>query len=626
MIHGQTRAFFISLLGVFALISASPVQAQHEVRTWPDPGYRRLGVYGGGPERYFDYQLTKLSLGAAFPNKKAYWAGLQSNEGRIASHRHNIYFVYCGERSESLETCKARIDAWLKPAAGVPTYPELIPAICLGEENVGRRNPVLDDLARYVRETYRVPVFQFYSMPLSPNPDLTADGWVFDAYGMQDVAFRKHLMKFVALGKPVVCIPWASDPQWPGWTRSTNTAAMVEREWHQFPICMEFDVSCAVFAVAGPGAVNPWLSSQTPDMVKLRNWLRTKRKQMHALTPDDLPLPTANFSASDRGIPIGGDAASPGVYQEDFTGFGWVHDADIRGFMNVRLTSKPEPVGFLHLKTKPKEQVRASLTWRFESYFPIETVKVTLDGAASPDADCVNSLLIGTDELGRDWLRRAEQRNASEIGPLVVSAQDLLRGKRIFYVRLEMENRADHPGQAGNQIDRLRVECVHQSPAAGATARLVGDDYGNLSYADDFSTTRWRHLGSVKVAHPKHGGHRGGEFWVGMVGGYATSTQITQRLSSPKRLQQLIVTSDCYADGKNLGGQAVVQVAPQGGEPIAEVASKGLHNGPLRLEIPGIEIGDQREFDIRVVLRSTSGVEHGSKACASLRSLRIEGK
>jgi len=292
----------------------------------------------------------------------------------------------------------------------------------------------------------------------------------------------------------------------------------------------------------------------------------------------------------------------------------------------VRLTSKPEPVGFLHLKTKPKEQVRASLTWRFESYFPIETVKVKLDAAASPDADCVNSLLIGTDELGRDWLRRAEQRNASEIGPLVVIAQDLLRGKRIFYVRLEMQNRADHPGQAGNQIDRLRVECVHQSPAAGATARLVGDDYGNLSYADDFSTTRWRHLGSVKVAHPKHGGHRGGEFWVGMVGGYATSTQFTQRLSSPKRLQQLIVTADCYADGKNLGGQAVVQVAPQGGEPIAEVASKGLHNGPLRLEIPGIEIGDQREFDIRVVLRSTSGVEHGSKACASLRSLRIEGK
>jgi hypothetical protein len=41
---------------------------------------------------------------------------------------------------------------------------------------------------------------------------------------------------------------------------------------------------------------------------------------------------------------------------------------------------------------------------------------------------------------------------------------------------------------------------------------------------------------------------------------------------------------------------------------------------------PVAELGDLREFDVRVVLRSTSGVEHGSKACATLRSLKVNGK
>ena len=517
-----------------AVLLPSLVQAQHDLRAWPDPGYGKLGVYASGPDSYFDYQLAKLSLGDEFPNKKAYWAGLKANEARsAASHRHNIYLVYCGERSESLETCKSRIDAWLKPEANVPTYPELIPAVCLGEENVGSRDPVLDSLARHIRETYGIPVFQFYSMPLAPNPDLTADGWVFDAYGMQDVPFRKHLMKFVALGKPVVCIPWASDPHWTGWARSETTEAMINHQWHQFPICMEFNISCAVFAVAGPGAMNPWLHSNTKEMIKLRNWLRTKRQQMHAFETDALPLPTANFSAADRSVPAGGDTDSPSVYEESFSGFTWIHDADIRGFLNLQLTSEPGQPGFLRMDPRPGELVRASLTWRFESYFPLERVKVTLDAAAPPASGCRNTLAITTDELGRDWPHRIEQARADELQPVVLSVPDKLRGKRSFYVRLDMEDNADGDGLPGNLIDRLRVECVHQSPPAGATAKLVADDYGGLSYEDDFSTLRWKHFGQVEVARENHGGHRGDELWVGMVGGYATSTELSQRFSSP---------------------------------------------------------------------------------------------
>ena len=146
------------------------------------------------------------------------------------------------------------------------------------------------------------------------------------------------------------------------------------------------------------------------------------------------------------------------------------------------------------MKPRPQQRVRASLTWRLESYFPLESVQVTLAAAAPSAAGCRNTLAITTDELGRDWPHRVEQAGADELEPVVLSVPDKLRGRHAFHVRLEMENDANRNGLPGNRIDRLRVECVHQSPSPGATARLFTDAYGNLSYEDDFSTTRWRHL------------------------------------------------------------------------------------------------------------------------------------
>ena len=149
----------IALAVLFALL----VELGHaqEVRPYSDPSYHRLGIYAGGPDSYFDYHLVKVRLGEVFPNKKQFWAGLKANEKRHgSSRRHDIYFIYCGERTETLQIVKARVDGWLKPEPDVPTYPELIPAVCIGEENVTNRNTVLGGLARHIRETYGIPVFQ----------------------------------------------------------------------------------------------------------------------------------------------------------------------------------------------------------------------------------------------------------------------------------------------------------------------------------------------------------------------------------------------------------------------------------------------------------------------------------
>ena len=88
-------------------------QAARGVRRYPDPGYRLMGVYAGGPDAYFDYSLAKMSLGDTFPNKSQWWAALKKNG---PAHKHNIYTIYVGVREgKDFETCRRRLDAWLKP-------------------------------------------------------------------------------------------------------------------------------------------------------------------------------------------------------------------------------------------------------------------------------------------------------------------------------------------------------------------------------------------------------------------------------------------------------------------------------------------------------------------------------
>lgn len=78
------------LLAVSALMplwsdAQEPNQANRGVRRYPDPGYRLMGVYAGGPDAYFDYSLAKMSLGDTFPNKGQWWAVLKKNG---LAHKH----------------------------------------------------------------------------------------------------------------------------------------------------------------------------------------------------------------------------------------------------------------------------------------------------------------------------------------------------------------------------------------------------------------------------------------------------------------------------------------------------------------------------------------------------------
>ncbi len=639
----QTASYLVCFLLVTL---ANGVEAAEPVRRYMDPGYHRIGVYAGGPPEYFDYSLSKSSLGDTFKNKKAYWAErLKAFRARQRGGQpnHTIHTVFCGIRDgQPFEVCRRRIDAWLKPEPGIPTYPETIPAICLEEENITSRSPLMDRLARHIRDNYGIPVFQWYSDPLGPSTSVTADGWVWDSYGWSPERFRRHVMGFVILGKPVICVPWASDPHWPQWTQYPSTQDMINREWHQFTTCMEFNVSTAPFCVAGPGAINPWLGSMTPDMLHLRRALKAKRRQMHALPRGVLPLPSANYSQASRQVPVGGDSGSPSRYHDDFGTSALVHDASVTGFLDLMLTSRPAEPGFLVVRPRPgpgarrvQRPVTASLTYHLDSYFPLKSLRVTLKGTAPVALGAINSVSLLSSEWNGETVTRLKEGKSSKSGTLAFAAgPNELKGAKQLSVRVEMSQKNGDSHNLSHRIDDLVIEAEHVEPAAGSAAQLVSDDYGNLSYDDDFTTERWAHLGTLSPTSSSHFGRRETGFWIGLKGGTTLGGSLTQRFTSPRALKELEVKIRGYANGPDLGGSLTLEVAPRGQAPIWRLRSQGRHSGPMTIKIPTEDLTGDRsrvsggltDFDVRVTLHSASGVEQGQKACATLDSLSIRGR
>ena len=155
-------------LGCVCALTVCQAGADVKVRPYPYPGYRLMGTASGGPG-WVDYDpVHKMGLQDTFPNKKAWWADVKAREDAGTRDLFEIFSLYFGvglgrnfEEGLTIETVKKRFDAWLAPEPGVPTYPELIPAVYPSEENVPAHGEILSQTARYVRETYGIPVFQW---------------------------------------------------------------------------------------------------------------------------------------------------------------------------------------------------------------------------------------------------------------------------------------------------------------------------------------------------------------------------------------------------------------------------------------------------------------------------------
>lgn len=618
-------AFFNVVFALFLfLFSAHECEAQN-VRPYEDPGYSALGCYAGDFPEVFDYTLRKVFLADVFPQKKEWWQALEKRTPEAA--RRDIYLLYCGKRTEPVETLRRRVDAWLKSDSETETHPEKIPAVCFWEENPGELRPVLEELANHVRNTYHIPVFQWFSEPLEPSVELTADGWIWDSYSWNASDYRRHVMKFSALKKPAHCIIWASDPRWPGWEKYASAEEMMNRQWLQFGICREFNTAVSVFAVSCPvGSVSAWLQDGSPEMTLLRSAVAMKRREIQSIPKGSLPQPEANFSCRERSISVGGSADAPTEYREDFAGFHWIHDASIEGFQSLRLTSKPEKPGFLEL-VRNSASAQASLTYRCESFFPLESVRVSLDGEA---AGGQIQLEISRKEPSADAPSETSLKktlmNSNGMETLEISDDELIRGEREFYVQIQMKDvREKESPDVSCRLDALRIRAVHAIPEKPEPIRLKRDVYGTCTYQDDFATDRFAAFGELRVSQPSCGGWSPDRLWVGSCAGYAVTTTLRQRLAVEQPFESLTASVE-GTSAESLGGSIEFTLRNAEGEILSQTASSGTFRGALTLELPPDALKVPTELLLEITLKSTSGVDLKHQRPASVEKLAIQAR
>lgn len=458
-LHRLTLGIMIGV-GVLALWSSTG-WSEDRLKELKGLDYTKLGAYTSLP--FTDFNCNKMSLGdGPFPNKKQWWESVHQSRlsGRAKPDILQVWFWDgYGEKDRGggpLSKYIDRFDAWLAPEEGIPTYPEDLTAISLAEENspyAGNNFDILNKLAEYIRGRYKIPVCQWYTDPLPPNPRQIADGWIFDAYFWHNPRFRKHLMKFVVLGKPVICMPWAADPESPGYGagRWKTGEDLIRDTDAQIQTCMEFNVPVAIYAVAGKyGSVNTWLGEETLELVKVRKYIESKHAAMKAIPPGTLPLPTANFSA---GVPILLTPDKGDGYADEFEDARFIDVADIRGFLDLLLT----PEGTLALRGCKPDGGRAVLTYHFRADPPVEDVQVTARCTAPGFAEAHNELAFSLD--GQQW-EAVSQRSAerpTNLRLVGVNSDDGPQRVTQFWVRLTMGNRLRDRNQVANTCDRLKV-------------------------------------------------------------------------------------------------------------------------------------------------------------------------
>ena len=182
------------------------------------------------------------------------------------------------------------IDEFFAPGDGVTPCPEKLFAVTPSEENIDWAGQVEMQNAIYdhLKNKYGVRTYQWLTEPYKPRLNIRADGWVFDAYHIEEPQkFHAHVESFVLTGVPVVACLWASghfskyypDKSWDELTRFT-----LER----VAICRTLDLPVVLFAVAGRlGQVDLWFKDA--DNPGERYYRETIKRHLAAIPQLDRP-------------------------------------------------------------------------------------------------------------------------------------------------------------------------------------------------------------------------------------------------------------------------------------------------------------------------------------------------
>jgi len=562
--------------------------------------HSKVGVYGTCFD-FCDYSVFKIRV-----KDDAYYRKMAERIDKVhAQGKLNLIGLHCFDRLKHTKP----IQEYIRNADRMLGAIDLrkVHAVYLNEENVtwNKGLDILNALYDHIKANYDIPVYQWYSNPMVAHPRQRADGWIIDPYGMGGDKFRKYVMKYVVLGKPVIDCVFAS----PEGKHAGRSAERLAATADQIVTCKEFNVPMFFYCVDPKrGSPSIWLKSDDPEIVKVREWTLGEIKKIHATDASTLPLPSADRSAG-QPVPVAGNRDNVYEYGERFDGLRecFVDDAWIDGFRLLRWDGQKETLCVR--RAMPGCQV-AELTYRFVCEFDMSNMKATLDGKLVGDGSRVD-LELSMD--GKQFIRKAPAEKGGDFSLAVATADDENLKGRAFYVRV----RANPGGPVDEPavLDCFRVSCTVAPPPRREVA-LAPDANGRVSYTDGFQTQKHLHLSEIDNAD--HLDWQRG--WVG-THGLGTRDKVValrQKFVSERPLSRLRVRMDSRAHrahaainvlGLSLDGrQVLLQESTEGKE-----NEKGAYRGTLEIDAtqdPRFE--KITEFWVHLIMSNGSTVGPGS--------------
>ena len=538
--------------------------------------YSKVGVYATVFD-FCDFSCLKIRV----PKDDAYLPRMARMIADVhAQGKLNLVGLYCFDRvkhSRPFEDYCAQADRMLAALDLAQ-----VDALFLGEENVtwNKGLELLNALYDHVKPRTHVPVYQWYSMPMVHHPKQRADGWIIDPYGMRRERFRKYLMKYVVLGKPVIDCLHAT----PAGRFAYHDPNVHEATKEQIEVCREFNVPMFFYCVDNKyGAPNIWLHSDEPKIVDIREWILGEISKIRATDTSKLPLTSANYSTG-QPIPAAGDAQNRFVFEDTFHDLrrqSFVDDAFIDGFLMLRWDGQSER---LHVKAKQSARDRVRLIYHFTSEFELSGMASTLTGAVADDAQASVSLSINGHRFEHDAV--AGKPGAFTLVAKSAGNEEFV-GKE-FWVRVQAQV-GDKPAEPV-ALDALRVTCDVKPPEKREVA-LKPDENGRVTYTDDFQTQKHLHLAEIENLGEM-------EWQRGSVGthgvrGRRNDVVIKQKFTCERPLCNLRLKVESYAH-RSLGSFNIIGLSLDGKEPLLsdttrgkerkEGKAKGRYQGVLELD------------------------------------------
>jgi hypothetical protein len=538
--------------------------------------------------------------------------------GRIREGKINLPIIYPFDRlshSRPLAEYVANADVIMRSLE-----PDLgsIQAVILGEENVlaNRGLEILNGLYEHITAHWPVAVYQWLQEP-APPAELKADGWVLDPYGCSREGFRRLLTKHLVTGKPVIdCIvasPYRDAPLEP------------KSRW-QVEICREFNVPMCFYCVYDPnmegqGSAYAWWSTDAPRIVACRQWLLGVVKEAHGTAAGALPLPTAERSDG-HPIRVAGDETGRYHYAEDFSGTTFVNYADIDGFRSLRWDALRKAF-ILEPRRDPKESV--TLTYHFYSDSEMAQPRARL--LAQTGGAAAITLALSRD--GRTWSSPATAQNRAEAPAegALEAGDDEFRGKE-FWVRIA----GTVPGDASAVIDNLAITC-QVTPPPERQVVLQPDQEGRVTYADDFQSQDYLHLGQIDNAESlfwTYLEHEGG--YVLGIRGTGQRVVISRKFVAAVPLENIKVRMRSFANQRNLASCNTLAVSLEGQNRLwedstadKEADANGGFRGWLTLDLSADPRAQAvREFWVHMEMRGGGRASSESSATNLLYALQVQ--